>query len=205
MTSTGQRIRSSSNDLEKRIGRDICASKQRWKVAVPKRSWQKCPSPCLSTPVLVLLCLQDHAATPPQTHPILRSYPPAPMLLRAGRAFPSHLQRSLSGDHLDTSSAAKRSQQSRVELTGKCMSSDLSAYICTFEGCTKMLDTYPSRKPWAEHEFTEHRCHHFFQCHDCWETFTIEGDAHTQRSHHSQQHARRMRDRSTRVFLVRRP
>ena len=52
--------------------------------------------------------------------------------------------------------------------------SDLSAYICTFEDCTKMLHTYSSRKLWAEHEFTEHRCHHFFQCHDCWETFTIE-------------------------------
>lgn len=121
MTSTVQRRRSSSNDWEKRIGRDICASKQRWKVAV-RKSWQKCPSPCSGTPVLVLLFLQDHAATPPQTHPIPRSYPPAPMLLRAGRAFPPHLQRSLSGDHLDASSAAKRSQQSRVELTGKCMS-----------------------------------------------------------------------------------
>jgi hypothetical protein len=52
--------------------------------------------------------------------------------------------------------------------------SDLRAYICTFEDCTKMLDTYPSRKLWAEHEFTEHRCHNFFQCHDCWETFMIE-------------------------------
>jgi hypothetical protein len=52
--------------------------------------------------------------------------------------------------------------------------SGLSAYICTFEDCTKMLDTYPSRKLWAEHEFTEHCCHNFFQCHDCWETFTIE-------------------------------
>ncbi|KAF7507805.1 hypothetical protein GJ744_010106 [Endocarpon pusillum] len=37
-----------------------------------------------------------------------------------------------------------------------------------------MLDTYPSRKLWAEHDFTEHRCHNFCQCHDCWETFTIE-------------------------------
>jgi hypothetical protein len=52
--------------------------------------------------------------------------------------------------------------------------SDLSAYICTFEDCTKMLVTYPSRKLWEEHEFTEHRCHNFFQCHDCCETFTIE-------------------------------
>jgi hypothetical protein len=52
--------------------------------------------------------------------------------------------------------------------------SDLSAYICTFEDCTKMLHTYPSRKLWAEHEFNEHRCRNFFQCRDCWETFTIE-------------------------------
>jgi hypothetical protein len=63
--------------------------------------------------------------------------------------------------------------------------SDLRAYICTFEDCTKMLDTYPSRKLWAEHEFTEHRCHNFFQCYDCWETFTIE---HEFTQHLAQKH-----------------
>src|SRR5436305_11016224 len=100
MTSTAQRRRSSLNDWEKRIGRDICASKQRWKVAVRKRTWRKFPSPCSGhslpsmTLVLVLLCLQDYA-TPPQTHPIPLFYPPAPMPLMPERSSPPHLHSSL--------------------------------------------------------------------------------------------------------------
>src|ERR1700730_14644842 len=134
MTSTAQRRRSSSNDWEKRIGRDTCASKQRWKVAVRKRTWQKSPSPCSGhslpsmTLVLVLLYLQDHA-TPPKTHPTPLPYPPAPIPPRAERAFPPHLQRSLRGYPLGAPSAAKKSQQSRIELTGKCIFFLTSALI----------------------------------------------------------------------------
>jgi hypothetical protein len=44
---------------------------------------------------------------------------------------------------------------------------DLKPYICTFDGCSSMLDTFPSRKLWAEHEFTYHRSDVVFKCHEC--------------------------------------
>ncbi|KIW31769.1 hypothetical protein, variant [Cladophialophora immunda] len=53
---------------------------------------------------------------------------------------------------------------------------DLSPYICTFQDCPTMLDTYPTRKLWAEHELTEHRSDMFFECHDCPGTFSVASD-----------------------------
>jgi hypothetical protein len=48
---------------------------------------------------------------------------------------------------------------------------DLQPYICTFDGCCDALTTFPTRKLWAEHEFSEHRVDRFLKCH-CGQTFT---------------------------------
>lgn len=53
---------------------------------------------------------------------------------------------------------------------------DLHPYICTFPDCPNLLTTYPTRKLWAEHEFTTHRSHEQYECHDCSQTFIDENE-----------------------------
>ena len=45
---------------------------------------------------------------------------------------------------------------------------DLQPYICTFESC---LVTFPTRKLWANHEFSEHRVTRIWTCPECTEIF----------------------------------
>lgn len=47
----------------------------------------------------------------------------------------------------------------------------MQPYICTFGGCRDALTTFPTRRLWVEHEFSEHRVDRFLECH-CGQTFT---------------------------------
>jgi hypothetical protein len=49
---------------------------------------------------------------------------------------------------------------------------DLQPYVCTFLDCPDPLTTYPTRRLWAEHEFTTHRSHQQYECHDCSQVFS---------------------------------
>lgn len=44
---------------------------------------------------------------------------------------------------------------------------DLQPYICTFSTCKDELVTFPTRKLWAGHEFSEHRVDRTWQCPEC--------------------------------------
>lgn len=63
---------------------------------------------------------------------------------------------------------------------------DLQPYICTFEACEKKLVKYPTRKMWAEHEFTEHRVLRSWCCPECSESFSAAHDLDVHlKFHHS--------------------
>jgi len=64
---------------------------------------------------------------------------------------------------------------------------DLQPYICTFEPCEKKLVKFPTRKMWAEHEFTEHRVLRSWCCPECSESFSAAHglDVHL-KFHHSE-------------------
>jgi hypothetical protein len=47
--------------------------------------------------------------------------------------------------------------------------SDLQPYICTFPACKDDLLTFPSRKLWADHEFSMHRVTRIWVCPFCTE------------------------------------
>lgn len=53
---------------------------------------------------------------------------------------------------------------------------DLQPYICTFEPCEKKLIKFPTRKMWAEHEFSEHRALRSWCCPECTESFSAARD-----------------------------
>ena len=44
---------------------------------------------------------------------------------------------------------------------------DLKPYICTFSGCKDELLTFPTRKLWEEHEFSQHRVDRSWNCSEC--------------------------------------
>ena len=44
---------------------------------------------------------------------------------------------------------------------------DLQPYICTFANCKAGLDSYTTRKAWADHEFSVHRKDKIWICSDC--------------------------------------
>ncbi|KAL4897871.1 hypothetical protein BDV59DRAFT_51382 [Aspergillus ambiguus] len=44
---------------------------------------------------------------------------------------------------------------------------DLQSYLCTHEECEDSLKTFPSRKLWADHEFTEHFTQLQWRCFTC--------------------------------------
>ncbi|MCJ1479097.1 hypothetical protein MMC13_007781 [Lambiella insularis] len=44
---------------------------------------------------------------------------------------------------------------------------DLQPYICSFNTCAKGLVMFPTRKLWAEHEFSEHRIARSWKCTEC--------------------------------------
>ena len=62
---------------------------------------------------------------------------------------------------------------------------DLQPYICTFEPCEKKLIKFPTRKLWAEHEFSEHRVLRSWCCPECTDIFSAAHDleAHLKLSH----------------------
>ncbi|KAH0559286.1 hypothetical protein GP486_004202 [Trichoglossum hirsutum] len=45
--------------------------------------------------------------------------------------------------------------------------SDLEPYICTFQGCKGGISTFPSRKLWVDHEFSQHHFRKLWACRDC--------------------------------------
>jgi hypothetical protein len=49
--------------------------------------------------------------------------------------------------------------------------SDLEPYICTFQDCKCGISTYPTRKLWADHEFSRHHIKKYWDCRDCTITF----------------------------------
>jgi hypothetical protein len=63
---------------------------------------------------------------------------------------------------------------------------DLKPYICTFEACSDMLNVFPSRKLWAEHEAINHFSDSFYECHDCERNFQEEAHfrIHLAKSHY---------------------
>ena len=44
---------------------------------------------------------------------------------------------------------------------------DLTPYICTFSGCKDGLEMFPTRKLWADHEFSQHRTTTYWRCSEC--------------------------------------
>lgn len=50
--------------------------------------------------------------------------------------------------------------------------SDLKPYICTSSMCSQELVQFPTRKAWAEHEFSEHHQLHAWKCSKCTAEYT---------------------------------
>ena len=48
---------------------------------------------------------------------------------------------------------------------------DLQSYMCTFDDCKQSLVTFPSRRSWADHEFTSHRYREYYRCGRCEPVF----------------------------------
>lgn len=44
---------------------------------------------------------------------------------------------------------------------------DIRPYICTFPSCRDVLNTFPTRQFWAEHEFSKHRIDVSWICPEC--------------------------------------
>ena len=65
------------------------------------------------------------------------------------------------------------------------MFADLKPYICTFSGCKDELVTFPTRKLWEDHEFTQHRVDRSWKCSDCPQNLT---DPNQWRDHLEERH-----------------
>lgn len=48
---------------------------------------------------------------------------------------------------------------------------DIRPYVCTFSTCKDELVTFPTRKLWANHEFSEHRVEKVWHCMKCADVF----------------------------------
>ena len=49
---------------------------------------------------------------------------------------------------------------------------DLQPYICTFQDCGSEIDSFATRKAWADHEFSVHRTKKIWICNDCIARFS---------------------------------
>ncbi len=49
---------------------------------------------------------------------------------------------------------------------------DLQPYICTFQDCKGGIDSFATRKAWADHEFSVHRTTNIWTCNDCAARFS---------------------------------
>ncbi len=49
---------------------------------------------------------------------------------------------------------------------------DLKPYICTFQDCKRGIHSFPTRKAWADHEFSVHRTTKIWICNDCAARFS---------------------------------
>ena len=49
---------------------------------------------------------------------------------------------------------------------------DLQPYICTFQDCKGGIDSFATRKAWADHEFSVHRTTKIWVCNDCAARFS---------------------------------